>query len=70
MAKNYDFTLSGDDLYDGHDTGEIIQLIDEKELKSRGYSIQLLDINSDSYVFTVIPLNNKQEVKGMFEKLK
>jgi hypothetical protein len=70
MAKNYDFTLSDDDLYDGQDAGEIIQLIDEKELKSQGYSIELLDINSDSYVFTVIPLNNKQEVKKMFEKLK
>lgn len=70
MAKNYDFILSDDDLYEGHDTGEIIKLIDEKELKTKGYSIELLDINSDSYVFTIVPLNNKQEVKKMFEKLR
>ena len=69
-AKNYDFKISDDDLYEGHDTGEIITLIDEKELKSEGYSIVLLDINSDSYVFTIVPLSDKQEVKMMFEKLK
>ena len=68
-AKNYDFKISHDDLYEGHDTGEIITLIDEKELKSQGYSIVLLDINSDSYVFTVVPLSDKKEVTMMFEKL-
>ncbi len=70
MAKNYDFTISDDDLYEGYDTGEIIKLIDDKELKNQGYSIELLGINSDSYVFTIVPLNDKQEVKMMFEKLK
>jgi hypothetical protein len=70
LAKSYDFTISDDDLYEGIDTGEIITLIDEKELKSQGYAIVLLDINSDSYVFTVVPLSDKNEVKMMFEKLK
>ncbi len=69
MAKNYEFTLSNDELYNGHDTGEIIQLINEKELKIQGYSIELLDINSDSYIFTIITLGDKQVVKMMFEKL-
>jgi len=70
MAKKYDFIISDDDLYEGHGTGEIINLIYERELMSQGYSIELLDINSDSYVFTVVPLKDKQEVKMMFEKLK
>ena len=70
MAKNYGFTISEDDLYEGYDTGEIIKLIDEKELKEQGYSIEILDINSDCYVFTIVPLSDKHEVKAMFEKLK
>lgn len=69
-SKNYDFTLSENDLYEGYSTGEIIKLIDEKELNIQGYSIEVLDINADSYVLTIVPLNNKQEVKLMFEKLK
>ena len=70
LAKEFDFTLSDDELYEGYDTNEIIKLIDEKELSTQGYSIELLDINSDSYVFTIVTLNNKQEVKMLFEKLK
>lgn len=70
MAKNLDFTISEDDLYEGYDTGEILKLINDKELQTQGYSIELLDINSDSYVFTVVPLCDRQEVKMLFEKLK
>ncbi|PSR52404.1 hypothetical protein AHMF7605_02120 [Adhaeribacter arboris] len=70
IAKRYDFTLSEDDFYRAHDTGEIINLIDKQELKPQGFSIELLDINSDSYVFTIIPLDKEQKVKMMFEKLK
>ncbi len=68
MAKNYDFILSDDDLYEGCDTGEIIELIDEKELKPQRYSITLLNINSDCYIFTVVPLDIKQKVEILFEK--
>lgn len=70
MTKNYDFTLSGDDVYKGYDTDEILRSIDKKELQTQGYSIEVLDINSDSYVFTIVPLRDKQEVKMLFEKLK
>ena len=69
-AKEYDFALSYDDLYEDKDTDEIIQLIDQKELKPNGYSLALLDINSDSYVFTIVPLNEKNEVAEMFAILK
>lgn len=69
MAKNFDFAISDDDLYEDKDTGEIIKLIDERELQTQGYTIALLDINSDSYVFTVVPLNAKQETEMMFKKL-
>lgn len=69
IAKNYDFTITDDDLYEGKTTEEIIKLIDERELQTQGYTIELLDIDSDSYVFTIVPLDIKQEVNMMFKKL-
>ena len=53
-AKNYNFTLGNNSIYDNNDTFEIIKLIDKKELNPFGFSLEILDIDSDSYVFTVI----------------
>ena len=69
MAKNYDFEITYDELYEELDTDEILKLINEKELKPQGYSIAILDIGSDSYIFTIVPLKDEKEVKEMFEKL-
>jgi len=69
-AKSYEFALSYDNLYEEHNTDEIIKLIDQRELKPAGYSLAILDINSDSYVFTIVPLNERQEVEEMFANLK
>lgn len=70
IVKNYNFTISDDDLYEDHEVEEILKLIDEKELQPQGYSIEILDINSDSYVFTIIALADKEEVKNSFAQLK
>ena len=68
-AKNYDFAITYDDLYEGLDTDKILKLINEQELEPQGYSIVILDIGSDSYIFTIVPSKDKKEVKEMFEKL-
>ncbi len=69
LAKNYDFAITYDDLYEKSRTDKIIKLIDEKELKPLGYSIVDLDIGSDSYVLTIVPSIIAEEVKMMFDKL-
>jgi len=66
IAKNYDLTIDDEDLHEGYNTGEILKLIDEKELKAQGYSLVILDINSDSYVFTIVSFNQKHEIEEMF----
>lgn len=69
-AKNYNIKLSDGTKYDDNDTFEIIELIDKEELNPLGYSLQILDIDSDSYVFTIVPLEKQQEVETMFTILK
>ncbi|MHC5310366.1 DUF6630 family protein [Myroides sp. LJL116] len=69
-AKGYNFKLSEDLSYQNNQTFEIIELINEKELKPIGFSLEILDIDSDSYVFTVIPSENQKEVQWMFDTLK
>ena len=69
-VKSYNFKLSGDTDYENNDTFKIIKLIDKNELKPLGFSLEILDINSDSYVFTVVPLDKKTVVELMFTKLK
>lgn len=69
-AKNYNIKLSDGTKYDDNDTFEIIELIDKEELNPLGYSLQILDIDSDSYVFTIVPLEKQQEVETMFAILK
>lgn len=68
-AKNYT-TISNDVKYDDSETFDILNLINDNELKSIGYSLEILDIDSDSYVFTIVPLEKYQEVTILFSKLK
>lgn len=70
-SKGYNFQLSEDNLYDeDEETFEIIYSISDEELQPLGYSIEMIDINSDSYVLTVVPLNIHKQVKNLFEKIK
>lgn len=68
-AKNY-ATISNDVKYDDSETSDILNLINDNELRSAGYSLEILDIDSDSYVFTIVPLENHQNVSELFLKLK
>lgn len=68
-AKNY-ATISNDVKYDDSETSDILNLINDNELKSAGYSLEILDIDSDSYVFTIVPLENHQNVSELFLKFK
>ncbi|UOG72838.1 hypothetical protein MTX78_11940 [Hymenobacter tibetensis] len=70
-AKNYGFQLSKNNLYeDNIDTYEILFSINDEELEPLGYAIEMLDIDSDSYVLTVIPLNIQEKANGLFENIK
>lgn len=68
-AKNYT-TVSEELKYDNLDTSEIINKISDNELKPMRYSLEILDIDSDSYVFTVVPLEKHQVVSALFSELK
>lgn len=68
-AKKYSINLSDKTIYDNEDTSEIIALIDKEELQSVGYCLKILDIDSDSYVFTVVPLSKQDEVSDFFAQL-
>jgi hypothetical protein len=68
-AKSYDLPLSNEKRYTG-DTFETIFFINDRELEPMGYCLEILDIDSDSYVFAIIPLENQQRVHDMFDKLK
>lgn len=68
-AKEYDISFSANCKYQ-METFETIQAIDKNELQPLGYCLEMLDINSDSYVFTIVPVDKKQIVRSMFDKLK
>lgn len=68
-AKKYSIHLSDKTIYDNEDTSEIIALIDKEELQPLGYGLKILDIDSDSYVFTVVPLSKQEEVSDFFAQL-
>lgn len=68
-AKNY-ATISDELKYAVLDTLEIIKKINHDELKPMGHSLEILDINSDSYVFTIIPIDKHRDVSELFLKLK
>ena len=46
-------------------TLETIQAIDENELLPLGYCLEMLDVNSDSYVFTIVPLDKNKYSGGV-----
>lgn len=69
-AKNYSFTLSEADRYIGEQTFEVIELINDNELQTAGYSLEMLDIDSDSNVFTIVPVDRQTAVAAMFTRLK
>lgn len=68
-TKGYRFDLSLDKKYAG-DTFDSIISIDEKELQPEGYCLEMINIDSDSYVFTIIPLSKQPVVRNMFDKIK
>ena len=47
------------------ETFEIIRVIDENELLPLGYCLEMLDVNSDSYVFTIVPLDKNKYSGGV-----
>ena len=69
-TKGYKNEFSELNKFENEDTFEILQLINSKELNLSGYSLEIIDIDSDSYVFTVVPLNKHDETKAMFAALK
>ncbi len=71
VAKNYNCKLSLTDKF-GKNTNieKILEVIKKEEMEPFGYTIEDLDINSDSYVLTVVPLHLKKTVRMMFDDLK
>lgn len=69
MAKEYSLALTYDDLYENKRTDKILELINKQELEPAGYSTAMIDIGSDSYVFTIVTLDKKQEIDAWFAKL-
>ncbi len=69
-AKGYSFSIAGEDGYEGKDTYETIAQINDNELQTAGYSLEILDIDSDSYVFTIVPTTQQASVAALFDRLK
>lgn len=69
-SKDYPFALTEEDRYEGMDTYETIAQINDKELQIAGYSLEILDIDSDSYVFTIVPIAQQAMVAALFARLK
>lgn len=68
-AKKYSCKLSDQSIYENCDAFEIIELIDKEELHPSGYSLEIIDIDSDSYVFTIIQLSNQEAVSNLFGQI-
>ena len=69
-SKGYKFQISEDNLYDEDDeTHEIIYSIDDEELQPLGYCIEMINIDSDSHILTIVPLSIQQKVKELLKKL-
>ncbi len=69
-AKDYHFSLAEESRYEGKHTYETIELINSNELQTAGYSLEILDIDSDSYVFTIVPTAQQATVAALFARLK
>ena len=68
-AKGFALELPQDEQYDDPDTFSVFQTIDDDELQPAGYCLAFLDIDSDSYVFTVVPLAQQAEAEQLFARL-
>lgn len=69
-AKNYRIAVTDECKYDDSETLEILEQIDIEELKPKGFSLEILDIDSDSYVFTIVALKDHEEISKMFNQIK
>lgn len=69
-AKGYPFSLTEEDRYEGKHTYETIERINDRELQTAGYNLEILDIDSDSYVFTIVAADQQITVAAMFTRLK
>jgi hypothetical protein len=69
-AKGFPLDLPAAEQYDDPDTFSVFESIEAEELQPRGYCLAFLDIDSDSYVFTVVPLVQQPQVEELLAKLK
>lgn len=66
QAKHYELIVSQDTVFvKGGDTLDMITDINDEELALAGYSLQLININSDSYVFTIVLGSQSEEVRQL-----
>lgn len=69
-AKRYLILFSEANKYnDETNASLLIEYINERELKPAGYALLILDIDSDSYVFTVIPDHQQETATDIYRKL-
>lgn len=69
-ARACGLQLSLDEQYDDADTYEVLEKIDEAELRPSGWALAFLDHDGDSYLITVVPLDRQQEIEAMFDRLR
>lgn len=68
-AKEYPISFSLNGRYESLDPDNILQQISSLELKPQGYVLTVIDIDADSYVFTVIPAHLENRVRSIFNIL-
>jgi hypothetical protein len=69
QARQYHVVISAEEQYEDEPTYEVIYLLDHEELGPDGYSLQTLDIQSDSYVFTIVRRQEATRVQELFRQL-
>ena len=68
-VKSFPFSVSEEDQYEDMSTDAVIQMMNDDELIPNGYSLQILDIQSDCYVFTIVPAEDSKTIKELFAEL-
>ncbi len=68
-TKEYPVSFTVEDQFEEEDTYTVINLINQEELIPAGYALAILDIQSDCYVFTIIPLEQCEVVEAIFNQL-
>lgn len=69
QARQYPVVVSIEEQYEDEPTHEVIYLLDHEELGPNGYSLQTLDIQADSYVFTIVRQEAAARVQELFRQL-